>query len=128
MKRHALWLIGPLMLCFAVVAASPAAAATPRPSVGPAVVAGNYTVHANFNNTGYQTYALTLYANHTGTDHYNDTIVWSLSGKNLTMNYDDGLWTYLGTKTKAGFNNKRHPGTLSNINGGTGIWYAVKIP
>ena len=29
---------------------------------------------------------------------------------------------------RAGFNNLRHPGTLSNINGGTGTWYAVKNP
>jgi hypothetical protein len=53
-------------------------------------------------------------------------IVWSLSGKSLTMTFDDGLWTYLGTKSKAGFNNRAHPGTLSNINGGT--WYAVRLP
>jgi hypothetical protein len=44
------------------------------------------------------------------------------------MTFDDGLWTYLGTKSKAGFNNRAHPGTLSNINGGTGTWYAVRLP
>jgi hypothetical protein len=44
------------------------------------------------------------------------------------MTFDDGLRTYLGTKSKAGFNNRAHPGTLSNINGGTGTWYCREAP
>ena len=128
MNRHS-WLAAFCVVAVAGLTTMPAGAAVPRPAavVMPAVVAGNYTMHANFNGTGYQTFSMTLYSNHTGTDHYNDTIIWSVSDRNLTMTWDAGLWTYLGLKTKTGFNKPRIPGTLSNINGGTGIWYAVKI-
>ena len=44
------------------------------------------------------------------------------------MDLNGGMWTYLGTKTRAGLNSLANPGTLSNINGGTGLWYAVKLP
>jgi hypothetical protein len=126
MKRIAAWLVGPLMLVSTGVAANPASAATVRPSVG-VHVPGEYTAYGKYgNNTKYISFSLTLRADHTGTDHFNDTIVWSMSGRDLTMNFDDGLWTYLGTKTKAGFNSAKNPGTLSNVNGGTGTWYAIK--
>ena len=127
MKRIAAWLVGPLMLVGIGFAAAPATAATVRP-LSEVNVPGNYTAYAKYGtSTKWVAFSLTLRADHTGTDHFNDTIVWSISGKDLTMNFDDGLWTYLGHKTRAGFNNKSNPGTLSNVNGGTGVWYAVRL-
>lgn len=129
MRRLAAWLIGPLMLSSAVFTAAPAVASTASPSLRPSVVAGQYTLYGKYGTSQtYISYSLTLFKDHTGTDHVNDTIVWSTSGKDLTMVFDGGLWTYLGHKTRTGFNNLANPGTLSNINGGTGLWYAVKLP
>jgi hypothetical protein len=120
MKRLSAWLVGPLLFASIVVGATPAAAST--------TVAGNYTAYGKWGtSTTYQAFSLTLYSNHTGTDHFNDTIVWSRSLKSITLVFDGGLWTYLGTKTRTGISSLRYPGTLSNINGGTGTWYAVKI-
>jgi hypothetical protein len=126
MKRIAVWLVAPLMLASVGLTAGPASAVRARPSVG-VHVPGEYTAYGKYGkNTEYTAFSLTLRADHTGTDHFNDTIVWSMSGRDLTMNFDDGLWTYLGTKTRAGFNSAKNPGTLSNVNGGTGTWYAIK--
>jgi hypothetical protein len=129
MRRLAAWLIGPLMLSSVVFTAAPAVASPARPSLRAGTVAGQYTLYGKYGKSKtYIFYSLTLFKDHTGTDHVNDTIVWSTSGKDLTMVFDGGLWTYLGHKTKAGFNSLASPGTLSNINGGTGLWYAVKLP
>ena len=127
MRRCFAWLVGPLMLATFAVAAVPASAATASPSVSAGAIAGQYTAYAQYGNGKWVTFSLTLYRDHTGTDHFNDTIVWSTSYRNITMTFDDGLWTYLGRKTRAGFNNARKPGTLSNVNGGSGTWYAVKL-
>jgi hypothetical protein len=122
MKRLSAWLIGPLMITTLVVTAAPAFAAPARPKV----VQGIYTAYGTFNGKDRQVFSLTLYKDHTGTDHFNDNIVWSLSGKDLTMVFDTDLWTYHGTKRKSGFNTASAPGSLTNKNGGSGTWYAVK--
>jgi hypothetical protein len=127
MRRFSAWLVGPLMLATIGAAAGPAAAAGARPSVSPGAIAGQYTAYGNYGDGKWVQFSLTLNRDHTGTDHFNDTIVWSTSGKDITMTFDDGLWTYLGRKTKTGLNRLSVPGTLSNINGGSGIWYAVKL-
>jgi hypothetical protein len=127
MRRFSAWLVGPLMLAAVVAAAAPAGAATARPDVGVNRVAGQYTAYGKWDKKGYTPFSLTLNRDGTGTDLYGDTIIWTISGKDLQMTFDGGLWTYLGTKSRAGFDNAKHPGTLSNINGGTGTWYAVKI-
>jgi hypothetical protein len=128
MKRLTAWLIGPLMLSTIAIAAVPASAATARPAVNPKGVPGNYTLYQKIGKKGYINFSMTLRADHTGTDHVNDTIIWKKSGKDITMTFDDGLWTFLGTKTKAGLSSLANPGTMSNINGGHGTWYAVKLP
>ena len=126
MKRLAAWMVGPLMLACAGMTAGPAAAATARPAVS--AVVGQYTAYGKYGTaTNYIPFSLTLRADHTGTDHFNDNIIWSKSGKQITLNFNDGMWTYLGTKTRAGISSLAVPGTLSNINGGTGTWYAIKI-
>jgi len=121
-RRVGVWLSAPLVVLTLAVTAVPAAAATPK-------VFGNYTVYGSYGPKSHQTFSLTLYKDGTGKDHFGDTITWSLDGKKLTMhfNVDAGEWTYLGTKRASGFNTKKKPGTLSNVNGGTGTWYAVKI-
>jgi hypothetical protein len=125
MRRLSAWLIGPLALATVAVTAGPVAAATAKPLI----VQGEYTVHGFYGKLGHpQVFSLTLYKNHTGTDHFNDTITWSLDGKNLTMVFDSGLWTYHGLKRATGFSTAKAPGTLSNVHGGTGTWYAVKAP
>jgi hypothetical protein len=124
MKRLSAWLIGPLMLTTLAVTAGPAAASTHR-ATKPEVVYGEYTAYGKYGSADYIPFSLTLYKDHTGTDHFNDDIVWSKSGRSITMVFDGGLWTYLGTKTKTGLSKLKTPGTFSNINGGTGTWYAV---
>jgi hypothetical protein len=124
MRRISVWLIGPLLLAstaFSAVTAGPAAA------VGVNRVAGDYTAYGKFDKSGYTAFSLTLRRDGTGTDHFNDTIVWTITDKDLEMTFDDGLWHYSGTKTRAGFNNAAHPGTATNSNGGSFSWYAVKI-
>jgi hypothetical protein len=124
MRRLCAWLIVPLAIATLAVAANPAAAA-PRTLT----VKANYTVYAKYGpKQSPQTFSLTLYTNHTGSDHFGDTITWSVDAdKNFTMVLDDGLWTYHGVMRAKGISTKRNPGTLSNINGGFGTWYAVKI-
>ena len=124
MRRRSAWLIGPLALAMVAAAAIPSAATTK-----PLVVKAQYTVTGNYNTKPHtQVFSLTLYTNHTGTDHWNDTITWSVDAeKNVTMVLDDGLWTYHGVMRANGISTKRNPGTLSNINGGFGTWYAVKV-
>jgi hypothetical protein len=124
MRRFSAWLIGPLLLAttaFSAVTAGPASA------VGVNRVAGDYTAYGKFDKKGYQPFSLTLNRDGTGTDHFGDTIVWTITDKDLEMTFDDGLWHYSGTKTRAGFNNARHPGIATNINGGSFDWYAVKL-
>lgn len=123
MRRLSAWLIGPLALATVALAAGPAAASTKAP-----VVKAEYTVYGNYGSKpSPQVFSLILYKNHTGTDHFNDTITWSVdASKNLTMVFDNGLWTYHGVLRANGISTKRNPGTLSNVNGGTGTWYAVK--
>ena len=121
-RRLGAWLCAPLVLLTLAVTALPAAAATtPK-------VFGTYTVYGSYGKKSHQSFSLTLYKDHTGKDHFGDTITWTLDGKSLTMhfNIDAGEWTYLGTKRASGFNTAKNPGTLSNVNGGTGTWYAVK--
>src|ERR1044071_5563935 len=120
MRRLSAWLIGPLALA-TVAASAGAAAATTKPLV----VKANYTVYATYGpNNVKQTFSLTLYTNHTGTDHFNDTITWSVDDlKNITMIFDGGLWTYDGHMRRYGISSKKYPGTLSNSNGGTGTRY-----
>ncbi|HEX4491355.1 MAG TPA: hypothetical protein VH914_09150 [Acidimicrobiia bacterium] len=122
MRRLSAWLIGPLALAAVAGMAGPVAAATTKPLA----VQGQYVVYGSYNKKPrLQSFSLTLYKNHTGTDHFNDTITWSLDGKNLTMIFDKGLWTYHGVKHVGGFNTVKKPGTLANVNGGYGTWYAV---
>ena len=120
MRRLSVWLIGPLLLASIVVSAAPAAAGVNR-------VAGQYTAYAKFDKNGWTAFSLTLNRDGTGTDHFNDTILWTITDKDLEMDFDAGLWHYSGTKTRAGFNNRRNPGIATNINGGSFPWYAVKI-
>jgi hypothetical protein len=126
MKLFSAWLIGPLTVATLAVAAVPAAAQQSRTAVVPDAVAGSYTVFTNWNGGGYQSFSMTLNRNHTGTTPMNDTITWSINVRAFSMTMD-GVNFYKGTTTKAGFNSKRHPGTVtSNNGGGTGIWYAIK--
>ena len=126
MKRLSAWLIGPLMLTTTAIVTGPASTATAS-TVVPHVVAGNYTMYEVWGPKGHDSFSMTLYRDHTGTDHFGDSIVWSLADdKSFEMTFDDGLYHYIGMKTRAGLNNARHPGTMSNINGGHGTWYAVK--
>ena len=124
MRRLSAWLIGPLALATVAVAAGPIAATTTP------VVKANYTVHGYYGkHAREQDWAMTLYTNHTGSDHFGDTITWSVDAeKNFTMILNDGLWTYHGIKRANGISTAKNPGTFSNINGGTGTWYAIKIP
>jgi len=130
MRRFSAWLMGPLMVgAIGVglgVGAAPAGAAMAQPSVAPGAIAGQYTMYAQYGDGKWVPFSLTLYRDHTGTDHFNDTIVWSTDGKDITMNFDEGLSTYLGRKSKAGLNSLRNQGTESDIGGGHGTWYAVK--
>jgi hypothetical protein len=126
MRRISALLLGPLLLATTALGAAPAGATTTR-LAGVNRVAGKYTAYGKFDKKGYLPFSLTLYRDGTGTDHFGDTIVWTITDKDLEMVFDDGLWHYSGMKTRVGFNNLRHPGTASNINGGTGTWYAVKI-
>jgi hypothetical protein len=123
--RRVAWLIGLLALTTVAATAGAAAAAAPTK---PPVVQGVYTVSATYGKQAHpQTFSMTLYKNHTGTDHFGDTITWSVDGKSFTMVLDGGLWTYHGTKHLGGFDTAAKPGTLENVNGGTGTWYAVRI-
>lgn len=123
-RRLGAWLAAPLVLLTLAVTAVPAAAATKPPKVF-----GVYTVYGSYGKKSHQTFSMTLYKDHTGKDHFGDTIEWTLDGKNLTMHFNVGAGesTYLGTKRASGFSTKKAPGTLSNVNGGTGTWYAVKV-
>ena len=124
-RRFSALLIGALMFSAPMlVRVSDAGAVTTQRSV----VAGNYTVYTNWNGGGYQAFNMTLRRNHTGTTPMNDTIIWSITGRAFTMTID-GVNSYKGTTTKAGFNNRRNPGTVTSSNGGgSGVWYAVKTP
>jgi hypothetical protein len=125
MRRLSVWLIGPLLLATTVLSA---VTAGPAAAVGVRRVAGDYTVYGKFDkDKPYTSFPMTLNRDGTGTDHFGDTIVWTITDRDLEMTFDDGLWHYSGTKTRAGFNNIKHPGTATNINGGTFPWYAVKI-
>jgi hypothetical protein len=118
--------MGALFLVMAAFAAEPAAATAARPSVAPgAVIAGSYTAFVNWNHSRYW---LVLNSDHTGTDKYGDTIVWSQSGKSfeMTLTNSTATATYHGTKTKAGLSNRRHPGTVSNNIGDSATWFAVR--
>ena len=103
---------------------TPAAVAS---TVAPNHVAGTYTVHGIWTGRGnWFQYSLTLNTDHTGSDEYGDTITWSTNGRAFTMTLNGGTATYQGTKSKAGFDNLLHPGTMTNTTGRSGIWYAVK--
>jgi hypothetical protein len=54
-------------------------------------------------------------------------ITWSRAGKTVTVSlvYPAVEADYTGTKTRAGFNKPRKPGTMTNTDGSSGIWYAV---
>jgi hypothetical protein len=126
MKRIAAWLIGPLLLASIAVSAGPAAAGA-HPAVRPKVIAGEYTLYGKYGTSNhYIPYSMTLRIDHTGTTHFGDEIIWSTDAKDITMTFNNGLWTYLGRKTRHGLNSLKNPGTLTNINGGTGTWYAIK--
>ena len=121
MKRFLALLVGPLMVASLSVAAAPAGASGAR-------FVGDYTAYGKYGvSTSYIAFSLTLRADHTGTDHFNDNIVWSSDGRNITLDFNDGMWTYLGHKTLVGICKRSAPCPLSNINGGTGTWYAIKI-
>ena len=126
MKRMAAWLIGPLMVATIGFSAAPASAGA-HPSVRDKVIAGEYTAYGKYGTSDkYIEFSLTLRLDHTGTTHFNDEVVWSTDGRNITMTFNNQMWTYLGRKTRHGLNSLKNPGTLSNINGGTGTWYAIK--
>jgi hypothetical protein len=119
-KRFSAWLIGPFMLSTAAVAVMPAAAAQ---GAVPHSIAGTYTCFINWNHVGYHKFPLTLNRDHTGTgDGY--PVVWSRSGQSFEMVLN-GIATYRGTRTKAGFNSKASPG-LATTSGASGPWYAIK--
>jgi hypothetical protein len=128
MRRYCARLISTLVLVSTAVAVEPAAATAARPAVAPAAaIAGHYTGFLNWNHTGYSRFWLVLNPDHTGTDKYHETIVWSQSGKTFEMTVNGtAVATYHGTKTKAGLNNRRHPGTMSNDIGDSGTWFAVR--
>jgi hypothetical protein len=73
MQRFSAWLIGPLMLSTAAVAAKPAAAQAAVPHG----IAGTYTCFVNWNHVGYHKFPLTLKRDHTGTAESGYTVVWS---------------------------------------------------
>jgi hypothetical protein len=122
MKRFSAWLLGPLLVAALTFAAAPPAGASGARFVG------DYTAYGKYGtSTKFIAFSLTLRADHTGTDHFNDNIVWSSNGKDITLDFNDGMWTYLGHKTLVGICKRAAPCPLSNFNGGTGTWYAIKF-
>jgi hypothetical protein len=128
MKRLAGLMIGASMLLAPMLTICPAGASAARP----AVVKGHYTVlvHWDGGPPGYLPFAVTLNKNRTGFDDFGDSINWSLNGKNFQMAFSGpNPATFVGTKTKAGFNKESKPGMVFSVPGPvTGTWYAVKQP
>ena len=126
MRRLAVLAVSALLLLAPTVANAATAAAT-TPASRP--VAGTYKLFYNWSQTGFSHSPMTLNADGTGSDKAGHPITWSMSGKSLTLLLNDppsGVTTYLGTKSRAGFDTRRHPGTMSSNQGFAGVWYAVK--
>ena len=128
MKRLSALVIFALLASAPMLASEPSAGAT---AVAPDVVAGTYNIFYKWSEmTTYAEDPITLHRNHTGTDTYGDAITWSLSGKTITIVFENSSFpgvtaTYIGTKNRVGFSHQRNPGTMSNSSGDTGIWYGL---
>ena len=101
-----------------------AGAATAQPTTS---WAGTYDMYVTW--VGHPTglFPFTLKADHTGSDDFGDTITWTKAQHNITITFTGGgaTATYLGKKSKNGFNTKKKQGTSSSTSGATGTWYAL---
>ena len=88
---------------------------------------GTYDMYVTW--TGHPTglFSFTLGAHHSGSDDPGDTVTWKKSGRMITITFasDLGSATYVGKKTKFGFNTKKKQGTSSSTSGSSGTWYAI---
>jgi hypothetical protein len=116
-----------------VGATAAGAASGARPLV--ADFAGTYTLHYQFGGDPFAKGALTLTADHQGSDTWGDTISWSQSGKGaktITITFTNPgsgtIGTYTGVQTASGIDKKKKPGTASLNDGIQGTWYATLAP
>jgi len=122
----ALLLAGPSLLGGASAVASTGAA--------PARIAvpGHYVVYFNWDGSGYNQGPITLNNDGTGIDPVGGPLTWTNGGSGFTMTLSNGVGgvvaDYDGHKTRVGLCSKRLPGTMTNNIGGSGIWYAIRVP
>jgi hypothetical protein len=101
-----------------------ASAATRSPSV---TWAGTYDFYVTWSGHPTALFPITLNKNHTGVDPAGDVVKWTKAQRNITITITGGgaTATYLGKRTKNGFNTKKKQGGSSSTTGASGTWYAI---